>query len=179
MLDSAVQRAVKRSVKKAATWLKTHSIRAIASELKIKQSALKSRFVINSDPKTGEVSIWIGLLAISAHQIGKATQNAAGVRVGRRQYDGAFYQAVYGDEEKVYIRARRNEVMHHDVVRQRRRTRYRALNDPELKGRFPVQTIGVEIEHTADEVVRKYESLVNKRYQEILEHELNYAINRE
>ena len=178
-VSDKVAKAVNRAVKKTARWLRTHSMRDLSKELNIKQAPLKSRFIVGTDPKKpSEAKIWIGLLAIGAHDIGRASQNQAGVRVANRQYDGAFYQAVYGSEKKVYIRARRNRIMQHDVVREQRRRKYRAINQ-NLKGRFPVQVVGVEIKDVADRVIQRYEARVNKRYREILEHELKFAIDLE
>ncbi|EOD9110310.1 hypothetical protein [Vibrio parahaemolyticus] len=175
-----VAKAVNRAVKKTARWLRTHSMRDLSKELNIKQAPLKNRFIVATDPKKpGEAKIWIGLLAIAAHDIGRATQNQSGVRVGKHQFDGSFYRAVYGSEEKVYIRARRNRIMQHDVVRENRRRNYRPLSNPKLKGRFPVQVVGIDIQEPADRVIQRYEARVNQRYREILEHELKFAIELE
>ncbi|MGI2002039.1 phage tail protein [Shewanella frigidimarina] len=172
--------AVNRAVKKTAQWLRTHSMRELGKELGIKQEPLKSRFVVGTNPKRpGEANIWIGLLAIGAHLTGKASQNQAGTKVAKRQYDGAFHKAVYGSEEKVYIRARRNRVMQHDVVRENRSRKPRTLSDPKLKGRFPLQVVGIDIEQPAERIIQRFESRINQRYRELLSHELKYALNIE
>ncbi len=178
-----VEKAVNRAVKKTARWLRTHSMRDLSKELNIKQAPLKNRFIVGTDPKKpGEAKVWIGLLAIAAHDIGQASQNQAGVRVGKHQFDGAFNKAVYGSEEKVYIRARRNRIMQHGVVRENRTRRGGRYDHGFMKdnsGRFPVQVVGIEIQEQADRVIQRYESRVNQRYREILEHELNFALELE
>jgi len=178
-INGKITKAVNRATKKAAQWLITHSVREMAKELGIKQAPLKQRFRV--DFNGGNVHIWVGLLEIGAQHIANPQQNAAGVKVGKEQYDGAFYKTIYGSEGRVYIRAKRNRVFKHSVVRQRRRLSphydhgFMGDND----GRFPVQTIGVAIEEVGEEVLGRYERRLNKRYQEILEQELNYALKVE
>ena len=175
-----IEKAVHRAVKKTANWLRTHSVRDLGKELNIKQAPLKNRFVVGTNPKEpGKAVIWIGLLAIAAHNVGKPSQNASGVRVGKHQFDGAFFRRIYGDEEKVYIRASRNRIEQHAAVRENRTVKYRSLSDPKLKGRFPVQVVGVDIAEKADKVIQRYESRLNQRYSQILEQELNFALRIE
>lgn len=179
-VEIKVGRAVNRAVRKTAAWLRTHAMRELAQELNIKQAPLKRRFVVGSDPKSpGKAKIWVGLLAIAAHDLGKAKQNASGVSVAGRQFDGAFYRPVYGSEPQSYIRASRNRVMQHDVVRENRRRDYRSLRDPKLKGRFPLQVVGIAIQQPAEIILQRYEGRVNQRYREILDRELRYAIDIE
>ena len=175
-----VNTAVNRAVKKTAQWLRTHSIRELGKELGIKQAPLKSRFVVGTNPKQpGEAKVWIGLLAIGAHLTGNVSQNQAGAKAAKRQYDGAFYKSVHGSDEKVYIRASRNRVMQHDVVRENRRRKYRSLQDPKLKGRFPLHVVGVNIEEPADRIIQRFEARINQRYRELLTHELKYVLSIE
>jgi len=178
-IDGKVAKAVHRATKKAAQWLVTHSIREMAKELGIKQAPLKERFIVDS--QKSNVHIWVGLLEIGAHHIANPQQNSAGVKVGKEQYDGAFYKTVYGSEGRVYIRAKRNRAFKHSVVRQRRRLypHYDHSFMTENKGRFPVQTIGISIEEVGEEVLGRYERRLNKRYKEILEQELHYALKVE
>ena len=102
-----IDKAVARAMKKTHRWLKTHSSREIGKELGIKQGTLKRRFEIDQYHKNGVsyLSLWVGLMPVAAHEMGrKPRQNRRGVRAGGRQFDGAFYKAVYGEEKKVWIR---------------------------------------------------------------------------
>lgn len=178
--EKQVELAVRRALKKIGKWLRTHTMRQLGKEMGIKQASIKNRFILSYDKKTNTVSLWVGLLAIAAEDLGNASQNAAGVRVGKRQYDGAFFTSIYDEERYVYIRARRNRVMQHDVVRQdRKAAKYRAIRDPQLKGRFPVQRVGVAIQEQAHRIILILERQINRRFGELLKQELNYAINIE
>lgn len=184
LLGKRCEVAVQRAIKKLARWLRTHSLREIGRELKITQKVLKKRFRIDENSKGDSpyINIWFGLLNVGAHEVGKARQNRAGTRVRGRQFDGAFVKKIYGSEEKVYIRARRNRRAGHATVAQRpgRNNRYpnRAFLAEE-GGRFPVQVVGVEIEEVATEILERYEQRINARYQELLQQEVNYALNVE
>ncbi|MGI2933244.1 hypothetical protein [Vibrio fluvialis] len=179
-LETQVARAVDRALKKTGRWLQTQTKRHLGKTLGIRQAALNRRFILDYDPSTQTVSLWIGLLAIDATQLGAVSQNAAGTRAGRRQFDGAFYRRVYGDTPSVYIRAQRNRVMQHDVVRQNRApAAYRPVRDPKLVGRFPLQVVGVAIEDETTRFLITLERQANRRFGELLKQELNYAINIE
>lgn len=179
-MEKQVAKAIERALKKTGRWLRTHTLRFLSKEVSIKQAALKNRFILDYDKNTKTVNLWIGLLAIAADTLGSVSQNAEGAKAGAYQFDGAFYQKVYGDDKRVYIRASRNRVMQHDVVRQNRKLpSYRPVRDPRLIGRFPVQAVGVAIEDQASQIVLRLEQQVNKRFGEILKQELNYAINVE
>ncbi|HBC3581856.1 TPA: hypothetical protein KDZ67_002924 [Vibrio parahaemolyticus] len=179
-MEKQVAKAIERALKKTGRWLRTYTLRRLSKELGIKQAALKNRFILAYDKEKKTVNLWVGLLAISAENLGGVRQNAAGTKAGSHQFDGAFYTKIYGDDERVYIRASRNRVMQHDVVHQSRKPApYRPIRDPDLIGRFPVQAVGISIEDEASQILLRLEQQVNKRFGEILKQELNYAINVE
>lgn len=179
-MEKQVAKAIERALKKTGRWLRTHTMRHLSKELAIKQATLKNRFILAYDKDKKTVNLWVGLLAIAAEGLGGVRQNAAGTKAGSRQFDGAFYTKIYGDDERVYIRASRNRVMQHDVVRQNRKpASYRPIRNPNLIGRFPVQAVGISIEDEASQILLRLEQQVNKRFGEILKQELNYAINLE
>lgn len=186
-LEKQVGKAVDRAVRKVARWLRTHSVREIGRELNITQAALKRRYRF-SDTGHGfnrRVNIWVGLLAIAAHDTGKINQGPAGARVRGRQFDGAFKQKIYGSEEKVYIRASANRERGHATVTQGGRdwSKYsrEKLNSAraEYGDRFPVQVVGIEIEDIGLDVLERYQSRLDGQYRRILDQELNYALNVE
>ncbi|MCV6588219.1 MAG: phage tail protein [Marinobacterium sp.] len=173
-LEKQVGKAVDRSVKKVARWLRTHSVREISKELGIVQKALRRRYRVSDTGKGDErrVYIWIGLLAIAAHDAGKVSQEPGGARVRGRQFDSAFKQRIYDSEEKVYIRASAN-----------RRRGHATVTDNSVRAdygdRFPVQVVGIEIEEVGRDVLERYERRLDHQYRHILEQELNYALNVE
>lgn len=186
-VDGRVAKAVKRAVKKTMTWLRTHSAREIGRELNIKQKPLKQRFVVSQKDRAGTryVNLWVGLLAIAAHDTGRARQSAAGVSVRGRQFGSAFLQRIYGSEEKVYIRASANRLRGHTTTSKTGRdwSRYSRPKsnfiDAEYGDRFPVQVVGINVEEVGRDVLERYERRINARYREILEQELNYALHVE
>jgi len=186
-LEGKVEVAVDRAIKKTARWLRTHSAREIGKELNIKQAAIKQRFRFTDTGKGfgRKATVWVGLLAIAAHEAGATSKNKAGVRVRGRQFDSAFKQKIYGSEEKVYIRASANRKRGHATVTEGGRD-YAKYSRPkaawfkaEYRDRFPVQVIGIEIEEIGREVLERYERRLNDRYRVILDQELNYVLNVE
>ena len=71
-LEGKVEVAVDRAIKKTARWLRTHSAREIGKELNIKQAAIKQRFRFTDTGKGfgRKATVWVGLLAIAAHEAG-------------------------------------------------------------------------------------------------------------
>lgn len=171
--------AVSRAIKKTERWLRTHSSREIGAELNITQKAIKHRYKI--DQRGSEISLWFGLLNVAAHDVGKPSQNKSGVRVRGRQYTSAFYRSVYGVQEKVYIRAKRNmrlsyETYTADGKHRKNRSDTASGFMVDKGGRFPLQVLGVEIGATALRVLKQYEARINVRYEEILAQEVNYIL---
>lgn len=82
--------AAARALRKTAQWLRTHSSREIARELRITQSPIRHRFDIFSKATAREVKLWVGLRPLSVHYLGTPKQTATGVSVGHREYEDAF-----------------------------------------------------------------------------------------
>ncbi|WP_036230130.1 hypothetical protein [Marinobacterium jannaschii] len=183
-LRAQVEKAIGRAITKVGRWLRTHSVREIGRVLQIKQSVLRRRFRFHETGKGSakQLSIWVGLLTVAAHDAGRAVQNAAGVAVRGRQFDSAFIQRIYSSDERVFIRASRNRKLQHATAGGRDSWKYRPKSPSFLAqygDRFPVQVVGVEIESVARPILERYEQRVNARYREILEQELEYAIKHE
>ncbi|RON16046.1 hypothetical protein [Pseudomonas frederiksbergensis] len=96
-VDMAVSQAAKkldlaaaRALRKTAQWLRTHSSREIAKELRIAQSPIRHRFDIFSQSTAKEVKLWVGLRPLSVHYLGTPKQTPTGVSVGHRAYEDAF-----------------------------------------------------------------------------------------
>ena len=199
-LEVELEKAINRAIQKLGAWLRTHSVREISKELNIKQMVIKRRYRFSKiGGKNGQpmqLKIWVGLLAIAAHEAGAVThnRNSAGAKVRGRQFDSAFKARIYGSEEKMYIRAAANRRHGHTTVTEggrdwsgRRRPKHlkgegirRAKFEAEQgSSRFPVQVIGIDISEIGLDVLQRYESRLNSRYRELLDQELNYALNVE
>lgn len=183
-LEKKVAKAVHRALSKVIRWLRTHSMREIGKALNLPQKPLKNRFKVSKVQRSGETvfKVWVGLLTLAAHEVGVARQNAAGVKVRGRQFDSAFIQKIYGSEEKVYIRASRNKQLSHVTHGGRPGQKYRPKSAAvlaEFGDRFPVQTIGIDIESVARPILERYETRLNSRFKELLDQELNYVLSHE
>lgn len=193
-LDVPIETAIKRALTKLGRWLRTHSVKEISKTLRIKQSAIKNRYRFHRSGQGSDevLNIWVGLLAISAHNTGTALQNKQGTKVSGRQFDSAFKARIFDNEERVFIRSAANRRQGHLTLgdptqkmrrqqranRQKREGSYRGIPQA-LQGRFPVEVVGVEIEEVSRDVLERYEKRLNKRYGELLTQELNYVLNVE
>ena len=180
-LEDRVGKVVNRAVKKLTQWLRTHSVREISQEIGITQKALKKRFIIERVSVNGQerVRIWVGLMNVAVHDLGKVTRATAGAKVGGAVYEGAFLKKIYGSQEKVYIRTARNRSAGHATVADRTGRVNKNPDRPFLDksgGRFPVQVVGEEIEDVSRKILERYELRLNARFQTILKQELNYAL---
>jgi hypothetical protein len=193
-LDLPIEKAINRAMNKVARWLRTHSVREIGKELKIKQSIIRNRYRFSKSGKGGsqQINIWVGLLAVAAHQAGPAAQNSAGTKVKGRQFDSAFKAKIYNSDERVFIRSAANMRQGHvtlgDPTQKQKRQQRNAGHKrkglsrdlpAKLRGRFPVEVVGIDIEDIGQDILERYEGRINRQYGKILEQELNFALNVE
>lgn len=143
--------AVHRAMIKAATWLKTHSIRELGAELGVKQEPLKQRFNIYPKKSAGEVRLWIGLEPIGVHRLGNPKVSREGVRVNSKEYEDAFIAPMKSKHALVF----------------RRRG----------KERLPIDLVDEDIDKQAVEVIERWERRLMTRFKEILEHEAGAIAN--
>lgn len=111
-LDLAAARALRRT----AQWLRTHSSREIAKELRITQSPIRHRYNVYSKSTSNEVKLWVGLRPISVHYLGDPKQTQTGVSVGHRQYDNAFISPMKTSHKLVFRRKGRERLPVERVV---------------------------------------------------------------
>ncbi|MDE1465926.1 hypothetical protein [Spartinivicinus poritis] len=175
-----VNKAVRRAMRKTARWLKTRMARELASQMGVAQKGLKNRFILSTvgKGKNQKYSFWLGTYPLAAEEAGKARNlKKKGVAVKKYRFAGAFYKNVYGSKKHVWIRTTRNRAAGYSSVSPVSQT---PANVPShLKGRFPVERIGIEIDPIAAELFRRYQSRVNVQFNRILEQELHYALNIE
>lgn len=184
-----VQKAGIRARAKTMRWLSTRMSRDISQTLRVPQRSLKSRWSVTTAGKgDDQVSIlWFGTVPLAAEQAGRPRQGKRGTSVAGRRFDGAFYRAVYDGTPRVWIRKSRAQALGLDLPSMSRQKgggdwrflEYGGANDYSNRGRFPVMRVGIELEELAGEVFRRYERLALARFAELIEQEINYAVNHE
>lgn len=102
--------AAARALRKTAQWLRTHSSREIARELRIAQNPIRHRYNVYSQSTAKEVKLWIGLQPLSVHYLGTPKQTATGVKVGHREYDDAFISPMKTSHRLVFRRKGRERL---------------------------------------------------------------------
>lgn len=175
-----VERASERAIKKTIRWLQTRIAREVGAALGLPQKSLKPRLttsVVGSGADRVHI-LWFGSLPLPAERAGKARQTRRGTSVGRRRFDGAFVTQIYNPEANVWIRSRRNVNAGHFTMGKPRRASGASV-PPELSGRFPVQRVGIELDAQAREIFKRYQHRAQARFGELIDQELNYAVNHE
>lgn len=171
-----LNKAAARAAKKTIQWLQTRISREIAQALGVPQRLIKKRLTASAAGKgVNQVHIlWLGVAPISAELLGRPKQTRAGVTVGRRRFQGAFYRDVWGDGERVWIRKRRAEALGMDLS-----NKGAGSAGASDSGRFPVVRVSVAVDVAAGEIFRRYQRRASERFGVLLEQELNYTINHE
>lgn len=168
-----------RAIKKTMRWLQTRIARELSQTLGLAQKVLKPRFSLKTVGKGADQAtvLWLGIAPILAEKAGNARQTKAGVSLGKRRYEGAFIASMYGYDDAVWIRAKRNNGRYHTTSKQRKPNPNSISS--ELRGRFPVQHIAVDIGDQAAEIFKRFESRIPEEFRKILGQELNYVVNHE
>jgi hypothetical protein len=99
--------------------------------------------------------------------------------VAGRDFKSAFKAKIYNSEERVFIRSSANKRENHSTASSAQERAIGHKMPSYLKGRFPVEVIGIDISEISLEVLERYEKRLNRRYGEILQEQLNYALNIE
>lgn len=184
-----VKKASNRAARKTMAWLSTRMAREISQGLRLPQKSLKQRLVSTMAGKGDDQVhlLWFGTVPLAAENAGRPRQGKRGTTVAGRRYDGAFFKGVYGGAPGVWIRKSRAAALGLQLPAMSRKKgggsdRFLDLggaNDSSNRGRFPVMRVGIELETVAQEVFRRYERRALARYAELLEQEINYAVNHE
>ncbi|MCW2099354.1 UNVERIFIED_ORG: hypothetical protein EDF86_0122 [Pseudomonas psychrophila] len=104
-VPKAAANAQRRAINKTLRWLSTHIARAVGKQERIAVKAVRQR--LRSYPITGGAmrgKLWFGINPLEASRAGRPRQTKAGVTVGSRRYQGAFYKKVYGNQADIWIR---------------------------------------------------------------------------
>ncbi|EJG1615098.1 hypothetical protein CFE14_RS15805 [Vibrio parahaemolyticus] len=175
-----LQKATDRAIKKTMRWAGRIVARELGQTLGVAQKALKSRVSVSTVGKGADQVhiLWLGVAALAADKAGKARQTKRGVTVRGRRFDSAFVADIYNGEPNVWIRTAKNRERNHTTL-SRRRKAATSSPDPKLRGRFPVQRVGIEVEDPAVEIFNRLQRRVEDRFKTVLDQELNYAVNHE
>jgi len=184
-----LKKAGDRARRKTMRWLSTRMAREISQSLKVPQKGLKSRWSTTTAGKGDEqvAILWFGTVPLAAENAGRPRQSRRGTTVAGRRFDGAFFRGVYDDTPRVWVRKSRAAALGLNLPAMSRKkgggnARFLDLggvNDSSNRGRFPVMRVGIELEETAAEVFRRYERRALARFAELIEQEINYAVNHE
>lgn len=142
--------AAARALRKTAQWLRTHSSREIAKELRIVQSPIRHRYNLYSEAAGNTVKVWVGLQPISVHYLGNPRQTATGVQVGHRNFDDAFLGSMRGGPEMVFRRKGRE--------------------------RLPLERVTEDWEGPALTILERWEQRAQRRFVELFEQEARYVL---
>nr|VFJ67584.1 MAG: hypothetical protein BECKFW1821B_GA0114236_11327 [Candidatus Kentron sp. FW] len=178
-LSRKIQTAIKRAVRKLILWVRRQMLQQASRMTGVPQKEIVRHRRIHLDIKGMEGTVWLGTSPLPLHLAGRVNWSpvSAGATVAGRQYAGAFYRNVYGGGPKVWIRSNRNLQEGHPTYHGKRR--YRPFSHALSHGRFPVELLGTEMDELEDEIARRLERRAKIRFREILEQELNYALNHE
>jgi hypothetical protein len=184
-----VTKAGERARRKTMRWLSTRMAREISQALRVPQKSLKTRWSTTTAGSGAEqvTILWFGTLPLPAENAGRPRQGKKGTTVAGRRFDGAFYRSVYDGVSRVWIRKSRAQALGLQLPAMSRQNsggnqRFLDLggsNDSSNRGRFPVVRVGIELAGMADEVFRRYERRALARFAELIEQEINYAVNHE
>lgn len=139
-----------RALRKTANWLRTHSTKEIAKELRITQSPLRHRYDVYTRAAGKEVKVWVGLRPISVHYLGTPKETSTGVSVGHRTYEDAFIAQPKNGTPMVWARKGRE--------------------------RLPIAVVREDWEGPALTVLERWEQRAQQRFVELFEQEARYVL---
>lgn len=151
--EQSIRRAVARADRKFSAWAVRQIQQIVSRASEIPQKILKdNRRVFVKKERTPDgmlTSIWIGLNPIYADELGRPVKTEVGVKIGRF---GEFHQA-FIINDRVYFRRGRE--------------------------RYPISRAVYAFHDPVVDAIDRMELPAQKRFMELLEQELNYAINHE
>ena len=102
-LDSAAKAAGKDALRKLRTHIMAVSRREAAAEAGVKQQAIKNRY-LSDPPGPNGLRVWVGTNPLPLAVLGEPKQTKRDVRVGRRNFPGAFVATMKSGHRGVFIR---------------------------------------------------------------------------
>ncbi len=160
LTPSAIERAMKRAVRKTAKWVRTHLSREVKDETSIKRKVIVGRVKLyNKDWQEGigdgkAVKVWFGADPIEADRIAKPIKMSKGYRVKKWKFPAAFMPSKNPKYAgKLYQRT--------------------------TKKRLPIMRSRVEIDDAANKAMEKIEPLIPARMRQLAIQELRYEMHKE
>jgi len=104
--EAQVQQALRSTLRKMASWMRTRSVRGLSTHLQIQQKVIRRRlrsFNLRTSPDGATITVWYGLNPISLIYLG-ARQNKSGVTAGAHKRPGAFIARGAGGHRQVFKR---------------------------------------------------------------------------
>lgn len=152
--EAEIRRAVNRAERKFTQWAMRQIFQIVSRASDVPQKILKERHRIQAGKvKTpnGEIgNIWVGLNPIFADQLGRPVKTDVGVKIGKF---GEFYHAFIIKGDKVFAR--------------------------EGRERYPIRRALYAFHGPVEQAISRMELPARKRFMEILNQELDYAILHE
>lgn len=167
-----------RALRKTGNYVRTQIKKEAAKLLRIPQKSMAKRFYLDRvRPGDVESTLWIGTWNIDPHSLGAVSSTIKGrvITAGNKKYRGAFYEQIYSNKFKIWIRKRSKHYSPELYPVSRRKNQ--GSVPPELRHRFPVVRAAVPIDGVLQKVVRRDEKEIAARFQKTLLQEINYEVN--
>ena len=181
LTDQRVRVVINRSLKKTMVYVARQTATGLSQELDVNIKSLRELIIFSlTNIKNGKASLWIGLNDLHANSVGKVRQTSQGVSVRGHRFKGAFVGKPFGGRSFItaFRRASSKHASKHDEVRNKPYEKNNLTpKDHSLWPRYPLNKVGVRIEGDAEMFLSKQELLINKRFNVILQQELNYEFN--
>lgn len=157
--DHQVRKALRSTVSKLSTWLRTRAMRGLSAELHIKRNVLRYRLKnlkLKQAPDGAAGGLWLGLNDIDFVHLGGASQDAQGVKYRGQSFRGAF------------LGPRPGKISGKLAGRAFRRTG---------RDRLPIEKVGLPIQDAANKALESEVMewhLFQAQFFKVLEHELRW-----
>lgn len=158
LTPSAIERAMKRAVRKTAKWVRTHLLREV-KDIGIKRKIIVHRVrLYNKNWREGiaggkAAKVWFGVDPLEADRIAKPIKMSKGYRVKKWKFPTAFMPKSGRYAGKLYQRT--------------------------TKKRLPIMRSKVEIDDAANKAMEKIEPLIPARMRQLVIQELRYEMHKE
>jgi hypothetical protein len=180
LMPKAAANAQRRAINKTLGWLRTQIAREVGRKEGIALRAVRQRLRAYS-VRAGKLQgkLWFGINPLEASRTGRARQNRAGVSVGRRRYQGAFYKRVYGGNADIWMRTASKHFAASDYPDSNlsgvagARSGWIAEND----SRFPLAKAKVSLEEIRP-LFNSWTRRADARLLEIFKQELNFELQK-
>lgn len=168
--------AIDRTMRKLSKWTEVQVLRIMSRELQVTQKRMKQFGRIKTYLGGGYngsryLIVWIGTIPMMAHRMGRATQRARGVQVGRHDfYEGAFLMQPLNATRPLVFQ-RKDNWSH--------KWRKSKVSGRWMRMGLPIFSHKVPLFHKAKSALNEIEPKLLKRFVTLLHQELNYAFNIE